>query len=126
MAAGGPEAAAEHFFRFVAGDGNWERLEPGLPERIRGNGDTFFAIEYESCIPYRPDDSELAAISAPVQLVVSEESAPFFAEAAGWLAARLGVEVVRTPGTHTPQLDRPRELAGTIHPFLRELSAIDA
>jgi pimeloyl-ACP methyl ester carboxylesterase len=121
MKAGGPRAAVESFIR-SAGDANWENLEPGLRERMSGNGETLFGIEMGKFEPYRPDDATLAAITAPVLVLVSEASAPFFGEAAGWLAARLGVELTRTPGTHTPQFDHPQELVSTIRPFLRELS----
>ena len=123
MQAGGPRAAVERFIRFAAGDTNWENLDPGLRERMSGNGETLFGVEMGRFEPYRPDDATLAAITAPVRVLVSEESAPFFAEAAAWLAARLGVEVVRTPGTHTPQFDHPQQLVSTIRPFLREFSA---
>jgi pimeloyl-ACP methyl ester carboxylesterase len=121
MASGGPPAAVESFTPFAAGDANWESLEPDLRERIRGNGETLFGIEMGTFESYRPDDATLGAVSVPVQVVVSEESPPFFAEAGAWLAARIGVEIVRTPGTHTPQFDHPEELVSTIRPFLRGL-----
>ncbi|MGH2745268.1 MAG: alpha/beta fold hydrolase, partial [Thermoleophilaceae bacterium] len=82
MASGGPRAAVESFIRFAAGDANWESLEPNLRERMRGNGDTLFGVEMGQFEPYHPDDATIAAISAPVQVLVSEQSAPFFAEAA--------------------------------------------
>ena len=119
MAAGGPPAAAETFLRWAAGDANWEGLTPDQRERVRGNGETFFGLEIGKFEPYRPDDATLAAVSVPVQVIVSDGSAPFFAEAAVWLATRLGVEIVRTPGTHTPQFDHPSELAETIRSFLK-------
>jgi pimeloyl-ACP methyl ester carboxylesterase len=121
MASGGSPAAVESFLRFVAGDANWEHLEHDLRERMRANGETLFGIEMGKFEPYRPDDATLAAIPVPVQVLVSEESPPFFTEVATWLARRLGVELARTPGTHTPQFDNPEELVRTIRPFLREL-----
>jgi pimeloyl-ACP methyl ester carboxylesterase len=123
MASGGPPAAMESFIRFVAGDSNWERLQPDLRDRMRGNGETLFNIEMGKFEPYRPDDRTLAAIPVPVQVLVSEDSPAFFTEAANWLAERLGVEIARTPGTHTPQFDHPEELVRTIRPFLREPKA---
>jgi hypothetical protein len=36
---------------------------------------------------------------------------------------RLGVETMRTPGTHFAYFDHPRELAETVRPFLREVLA---
>ena len=39
MAAGGPRGAVEAFVRFVAGDATYERLDPGLRERMLGSVD---------------------------------------------------------------------------------------
>jgi pimeloyl-ACP methyl ester carboxylesterase len=119
MAAGGPAAAAEAFFRSMAGDANWESIGDEDRDRIRKNGPTFFGSEIGNFEPYRPDDATLAAISRPVLMLVSAGSVPFFAEAAAWLAGRLGVQITRTPGTHTPQIDHPVDLAHVIRTFLR-------
>jgi pimeloyl-ACP methyl ester carboxylesterase len=107
--------------RWVAGDANWESLDSSLRGRIRGNGETLFGVEMGALDAYRPDDEALASVSVPAMVLVSDQSAPFFAEAAEWLAARLAVEPVRTPGTHTPQFDQPEELVATIRPFLQKL-----
>ena len=117
MAVGGPPAALERFWRFVAGDANWEGLERGLRERMLGNAETFLGIE-RTLESYRPDDATLAAIAGPVQVLLSEQSHWFIAEVDEWLASRLGVEVSLTPGTHTPYQDHPHELAQTIRSFL--------
>jgi pimeloyl-ACP methyl ester carboxylesterase len=117
VATGGPPAGLERFWRFVAGDANWESLEPGLRERMLGNAETFLDVE-RTLERYLPDDATLAAIAAPVQVLLSQESPPFIAEVAKWLALRLGVEVASAPGTHTPYQDHPRELAETIRSFL--------
>jgi pimeloyl-ACP methyl ester carboxylesterase len=61
-------------------------------------------------------------IAAPVLVLVSDHSLPVYAQAAGRLAQRLGVEVARTPGTHTSYNDHPQELAQTIRPFLQRVS----
>ena len=55
--------------------------------------------------------------------LVSDASLPAFSEAAGRLAERLRVEVEQTPGAHFPYLDHPNELAATVRPFLRAISA---
>ena len=115
--AGGPSAGLEGFWRFVAGDSNWERLEPDLRERMLGNAETFLDVE-RSLEDFRPDDATLEAIAIPVQVLVSEECLPFMAEVGEWLVARLGGQVARTPGTHTPYQDHPRDLARTIRSFL--------
>jgi len=117
MATGGPPAGLEHFWRLVAGDANWESLESGLRERMLGNAETFLDVE-RTLESYRPDDATLAAIAVPVQVLLSQESAPIIAEVAEWLALRLGVEVASTPGTHTPYQDHPNELSEAIRSFL--------
>jgi pimeloyl-ACP methyl ester carboxylesterase len=117
MTVDGPPGGLERFWRFVAGDPNWEGLEPGLRDRMLGNAETFLNVE-RTLERYRPDDATLAAVGTPVQVLVSEECAPFIAEIGAWLASRLGVEVSSTPGTHTPYQDHPRELAETIRSFL--------
>lgn len=122
MEAGGQPEAFERFIRFVAGNENWERLDPGIRERLRASSETYFTNEIGRFDSYVPEDEALAAITAPVQLVVSEDSMPDFAQAADKLADRLGVEITRTPGTHFPYLDHPGELAQTVRPFLREIS----
>lgn len=119
VAAGGPPAGLEQFWRLVAGDPNWEALEPGLRARMLGNAETFLGVE-RTLESYRPDDATLAAVARPVQVLVSEQSLPVIAELSEWLALRLGVEVTRTAGTHTPYHDRPDELAETIRSFLTQ------
>jgi pimeloyl-ACP methyl ester carboxylesterase len=122
MAAGGPEAALERFWRYVAGDVNWDGLEPRLQERMLGNAQTFLGVE-RTLESYQPDDATLAAIATPVQVLLSEQSTPFIAEVDEWLATRLGVEVSLTPGTHTPYHDHPDELAQTIRSFFTSAGA---
>jgi pimeloyl-ACP methyl ester carboxylesterase len=117
IAAGGPKGGLEQFWRFVAGDRNWEGLAPGLRGRMLGNAETFLKVE-RTLECYRPDDATLTAIAVPVQVLVSEGAAPFIAEIGDWLAPRLGVGVSCTPGTHTPYQDHPRELADRIRSLL--------
>jgi pimeloyl-ACP methyl ester carboxylesterase len=123
MAAGGPPAALERFLRFVAGDANWERLEPSVRQRMLASADTYFGVESGAFDTYLPSDEALGAIDLPIQLLVSDGSLPAFSEAGGRLAGLLGVEVMRTPGTHFPYLDHPDELAEVVRPFLRRISA---
>lgn len=118
MRTGGPPVAVERFFRFAAGDAVVDGLEPALRERLFANAETLLGIEMGNFEPYRPDDDTLAAIKVPTRVLVSEESPPFFHEASGWLADRLGIEVMQTPGSHTPFLDRPDQLVETVRPVL--------
>ena len=123
MEAGGPATALERFIRFAGGDANWERLEPGVQKAMLASANTYFGVESGAFDSYLPNEETLASITTPIKLLVSEHSHPFFSEAAGRLAERLSVDVTRTPGTHFPYLDHPRDLAQTVKPFLRRISA---
>lgn len=123
MGTGGTPAALEALWRWAAGDPNWERLQPALRARMQSSAETFFGVELGSYESFLPDDKTLAAITVPVMVLVSEQSHAVYAQAAGRLAHRLGVEVTRTPGTHTAYHDHPHELAQTIRPFLRRCAA---
>lgn len=124
MESGGPPAAVERLWCYVAGDDGWNRLAPALRDRLRATAGTLLGIELGTYELYLPDDETLAAITAPVRLLVSEDSHPFFAEIAGRFAKRLGVDIAITPGTHATYHEHPDELAEVIRPFLREVSAI--
>jgi pimeloyl-ACP methyl ester carboxylesterase len=126
MAAGGPPAALEGFWRFVAGDASWEGLEPGLREQMQASADTYFAVERGRFDAYVPADEILARIAVPVAVMAGETSRPFFGQAAGRLAERLGVEVTRVPGAHAAYLDHAGDVAHAIRPFLREVSGVEA
>lgn len=122
MAAGGPAAAMEAFWRFVAGDDGWEALGRDLRDRMGANAETFFGLERASYAAWRPSDEALRAVAVPVQVLAGDRTRPFFTEMAAWLAERLGVEVTTTPGTHAPYHDHPQELARAIRPFLRRVA----
>ncbi|MFF8848241.1 alpha/beta fold hydrolase [Streptomyces sp. NPDC015127] len=119
MAEGGPPAAVDRFFRFAVGDAIWDRVPTDLRDRMTSNGETLVGVELGSFESYRPDDSALAGITTPAHVLVSEDSPGYFHEVAAWLAGRVGVEVLRTPGSHTPQFDQPDELVRTVRPLLR-------
>lgn len=121
--AGGPPALVERFWRWVAGDRGWEHLEPSLRQRMLATADTFCDIERGTYETYRPDDDTLAAISTPVAVLAGQHSPSFRLEIARWLADRLGVNVLPAPDAHTPYVDHQRELAQTLRPLLRRLSA---
>ena len=123
MGAGGPAAAVERFRCYVAGEAGWKRLSPGLRERLRATASTLFAVELGTYELYMPDDQTLAAMSAPVRPLVSEDGLPFFAEIAGRLGKRLGVDVATTPGRHDAYHQYPEEFAAAMRPFLRQFSA---
>jgi hypothetical protein len=87
-----------------------------------GERGTYFGVETGAFDTYLPDHGTLAAIDAPIQLLVSDASLPAFSQVAERLSKRLCVKVTPTPGTHFPFLDHPDELAETVRPFLRGLS----
>jgi pimeloyl-ACP methyl ester carboxylesterase len=91
---------------------------------MRATADTFFEVELGSYEGFLPDDAVLAAIAAPVMVLVSTQTHAVYGQAAGRLAERLGVQVTRTPGTHMAYHDHPHELAETVRPFLRQRSGI--
>jgi pimeloyl-ACP methyl ester carboxylesterase len=123
MEAGGPPAAVERFWGYMCGDAGWSRLAPALRERLRATASTLFAVELGTYELYLPDDETLAALAAPVGLLVSEEGLPVFAEIARRLGKRLGVGVAATPGGHDAYHEYPDELAAAVRPFLRKASA---
>ena len=119
---GGPRGGCEAFLRFVAGGEAFEALDPQLRERLLANGEIFLGTEIGVMEPYEPDEATLAAIEVPVRVMVSTDSAPFFAETSQWLADRLSVELEKLPGGHTCYFDRPEEMAQTLRSLLRDLS----
>lgn len=122
MQAGGPTVAFETFLRFVAGDATWQRLDPGVRERMLASAGTYFAKEIGRFDSYLPDDQAMADLAAPVHLLVGEDSHPEFGQAAGQLAARLGIEVIAVPGGHFGYVDHPQELANTVRTLLTRAS----
>ena len=77
MAAGGLPAAAERFWCYVAGDDGWSRLSPALRERLRATAGTLLEVELGTYELYLPSEQALAALAAPVSLLISEDGLPF-------------------------------------------------
>lgn len=75
MAAGGPPVALERFWRFVAGDANWEKLDGGLRQRMIVSAETFLA-ERAPIMSYLPDDEALIALALPLQVPGPSSSRP--------------------------------------------------
>jgi pimeloyl-ACP methyl ester carboxylesterase len=107
---GGLPGGAEAFLRFAAGEG-FERLPAEAIERIRGNAQTMLEAEFGAFASWQPDASELRDLDIPVLVLSAEQTAPFFVEAADWLAAQLGTETVKVPGGHMGFLDDPADFA---------------
>ena len=115
MEAGGPGAALEAFLRFAYGDDVFDGIDEVIRERLLQNAEMVFEVELPAFQAYRPDEDALSALAVPARVLVGEAQAvPFFGEAAGWLASRLGTAVATCPGAHAPHLSHPRELAACI------------
>jgi pimeloyl-ACP methyl ester carboxylesterase len=124
MEGGGRAAAVERLWCYVAGDENaWNRLAPALRERICATASTLFGVELGAYELSLPDEETLSSLAAPVRLLVSEDSLSFYAEIAGRLGQRLGVDVATTPGRHDAYHEYPCEFAEALRPFLREVSS---
>ncbi len=76
MEAGGPPAAFERFMRLVAGDANWEQLNPSVRKRMLASAGTYFGDEIGKFDTYLPDHEDLAKISAPVHLLAATTACP--------------------------------------------------
>ena len=125
LEAGGPPAAVERFWCYVAGEAGWNRLAPALRERLRATAGTLFGVELGTYELYLPGGQALAAMAARLRLLVSEESLPVFAEIAGRFGKRLeGVGVTTTPGGHDAYHEYPDEFAAAMRPFLRKASRL--
>ena len=123
---GGPSAAVERFWCYVAGEAGWNRLAPALRERLRATASTLFEVELGTYELYLPDDQTLTAISVPMRPLVSEDGFPFFAEISGRLGKLLGVDVGTTPGRHDAYHEYPEQFAEAVRPFLRQAGGLSA
>src|SRR5215204_5746389 len=108
----------------MAGEAAWNRLAPALRERLRATASTLFEVELGTYELYLPDDETVAAVAAPVTLLVSEDGLPVFAEIARRFATRLDVDIAVTPGRHDAYHEYPDELAAAVRPFLRKASGV--
>jgi pimeloyl-ACP methyl ester carboxylesterase len=117
MSAGGPRAALDAFVRFAYGDAIVDGWPDDLADRLLGNAEMVFAVELPAFQAYRPDEAALAAHHPPFEVAVGvDQQAPFFLEAAQWLAARTASPLIRTPGAHGPQFSDPEALAAVLFP----------
>ncbi len=115
---GGPAAGLEAFLRFAYGDAVVDGWDEALRSRLLSNAEMALTIELPAFQAYRPDEATMRATGLPFAVLVGDEQPlPFFAEAAAWLAARLGTTVTAAPGAHGPQFTCPDELAATIRSF---------
>jgi pimeloyl-ACP methyl ester carboxylesterase len=125
LAAGGPPAAMEAFFRWAATDRVYELIEPELRARMLANGEVFFGREFEMFTSYIPDVTALHAARVPmVALGGVENRGTLLAEGGVWLARELGCSYVEVPGAHCPYVDAQgwKAFSDAIRPILRSIS----
>jgi pimeloyl-ACP methyl ester carboxylesterase len=117
MQAGGPAAAADAFYRFAVGDAV-DALEPATYERMKADGAVLFGVEFQRLSGWSVDEQALGRTRVPALVLAGAESPPFFREAAGWLAARLGGAVEEVPGGHGAPFDHPADTAARVTRFI--------
>jgi pimeloyl-ACP methyl ester carboxylesterase len=122
LATVGPRETMERLIRMVAGDENFENLDPGLRERMLGNAEVFLFTELPAAVSYTPGAGEIAACAvSAIAASGIENPVPIFRESTAWVAAQLGIPVQEIAGAHTPYLDHPDELASVIRTFVQGL-----
>jgi len=113
MASGGLRGGTDAFLRFAGGPA-YDTIDEATRERMLGNGETLFEYEFGSFASWRPDHTALASARTPVIVASATETAPFFVEAANWLATQLGAQPTKVPGGHMAFLDYPAAIADVI------------
>lgn len=107
------------FLRALTGDPVYDSLSEGYRERLAADR-TWIDFEFDVFEYYLPLDEELARVSTPVEVLCGSESPPFFMEAAGWLADRLGTSVAVIPDGHGVHYEIPDEVVKAIRAFAAE------
>src|SRR5918998_6785823 len=62
----GPRGGGASFLRFFAGDEAYENMDAQVRERMLGNAEVFFGLEFGAIGPYRPHKGSLATVEVPV------------------------------------------------------------
>ena len=121
MAKGGPPAATKAFVEFAFAE-NAGALPRDVMNRMLGNSEVLFGLEFGSLDSWRPDEERLRSVAVPVRLLNGEESPPPFGEACLWIAARVGSEVVQVPGGHVGFIGYADEFAEIARPLIRSMT----
>lgn len=105
--AGGLAGGAEAFVQFAAGDAA-ALLPPDFLDRLRTNARVLLETEFGAFASWRPEPEALSGMSVPLSVLSAEQTAPFFVEAAEWIASHAGISRLTVPGGHMGFLDHPR------------------
>lgn len=117
MEQGGLPGGADAFLGFAAGQA-WQAVPAEVRDRMVGNAEVLFQAEFGSFMGWRPDEAQMGANSVPAAVLSAEQTAPFFREAAEWVAQQLGVPVGTTPGGHMGFLEDASGFAQVLRPLL--------
>jgi pimeloyl-ACP methyl ester carboxylesterase len=117
--AGGLAGGAEAFLQFAAGDAAGQ-LPPDLIDGLRADARVMMEAEFGPFTSWRPEPEALSGMSVPLAVLSAEQTAPFFVEAAEWIASHAGVARRTVPGGHMGFLDHARELAQEIDAMFRQ------
>lgn len=124
MTAGGPRGAVEVFQRWVAGDDAYDSFAPDFRARLLGDGEVLFGVEVGPALSYLPAERDLADLGIPCAVTSGADNRDpaathhWLFECSRWLAGRLGVSVVETPGGHVPQLTHSSAFADLLRPVV--------
>ena len=89
------------------------------------NADTFFRMTSPASQNYRPEALTVAAIRCPVTVLASAESpANLFEPTATWLAECGYPTRPKLPGGHAAYIDRPKDFAIALRPYLSEATEV--
>ena len=110
---GGLAGGAEAFVRFAAGDAAG-LLPPDFFDALRSNARVLLEAEFGAFASWRPEADALSGMRVPLVILSAEQTAPFFTEAAEWIASKAGVSRRTVPGGHMGFLDHPSELTNEI------------
>jgi pimeloyl-ACP methyl ester carboxylesterase len=120
LQAGGPRAATEAMLRAGLGDEAFDRLEPDLRERLLANAETLIGVDFQVMPFYEADEDALAGISAPIRLLVQEETAfPFIRQIAERIAVLTGGRVLSLAGPHVSYMPPTPEFTQAARAALR-------
>lgn len=117
METGGLAGGAEAFVQFAAGDAA-ALLPPDFLEGLRTNSRVLLEAEFGAFASWRPEPVALSGMSVPLAILSAEQTAPFFVEAAEWVASHAGVSRRTVPGGHMGFLNHPREISKEIDAML--------
>ncbi|MBA3529946.1 MAG: alpha/beta hydrolase [Propionibacteriaceae bacterium] len=118
MEKGGMAGGAEAFLRFAAGAA-YDRIPPDTLGRILSNADVLLQAEFGSFASWAPNPADLASSGVDITVLNGEQTAPFFREAAQWIADRRQEKVQTAPGGHMGFLEDPAGFAALLQALLR-------